>query len=176
MSGGRPRGWANGPTLVASTRGLALALVLLTGPAPAALGADPSWEARLIELSRFVVGPGFTLEAVAERFGPRVENRSPRTVRFAPRDPVYRRVGVQTVRGTEPSTLVLDLARPETIDFGPLIAEFGEPELQPRVHPEDPVPWRFELPGGWLLLETGSAERQARYEVTGILIRRRPGG
>lgn len=69
--------------------------------------------------------------------------------------------------------LTLHFAESVAIDFAPLVAAFGEPEQRPRAHPEDPVPWRFEVPGGWLMLETGAAEESARKVVSSVRIRRR---
>ena len=37
----------------------------------------------------------------------------------------------------------------------------------------DPVPWRFDLPGGWLTLESTAPALDGRHEVSVVRIRRR---
>ena len=134
-----------------------------------------SIEERLIEWTRFVAGPGFTVEATAERFGPVSPRRGVRTIRLEPRSSLFRRVGIQTYRETRLSALMLDFGEPVDVDFAPLVAAFGEPRETPRVHFDDPVPWKFDFPGGWMILETDASDRRSSYLVSGVHIRRQLG-
>ena len=105
---------------------------------------------KIVEVMRTFLTARFGVTEAQALLGP-VENESnPENLILAHRDPSIERASLGMLQENgEPflSTIFIKFARSRQLDLSKVIVAFGEPDPQPRLKPDQPTPYAFEVAG-----------------------------
>ncbi len=139
----------------------------------------------ILSLIETLLQPTFGIDDAVAIFGEIEEDRMPNTIRLTPTDNRYSEVILEylELEGAPEGDrflagISLRFAKPVPMSFALFAERYGEPSKGPRLHRDQPTPYRFQLdgyphPGHLLLFVNESGEPIERF-VTMVKLLRHP--